>query len=145
MTKTLTASNIRYLLIMQRLDPENKGTRCTDVAEKLKCSKPSVHNMMHTLRDMGIIRRDAYGESFFTEEGLALAERYSRYFDAVASLLADRFPEDDLLSGVCAFLSEMPEAGAGFPGKEGRLNGRAFQFSGGPGHRYPVRPDSPWC
>ena len=95
MTKTLTASNIRYLLIMQRLDPENKGTRCTDVAEKLKCSKPSVHNMMHTLRDMGIIRRDAYGESFFTEEGLALA---------------DRFPEDDLLSGVCAFLSEMPEA-----------------------------------
>ena len=29
--------------------------------------------------DMGIIRRDAYGESFFTEEGLALAERYSRY------------------------------------------------------------------
>ena len=31
-------------------------------------------------------------------------------FDAVASLLADRFPEDDLLSGVCAFLSEMPEA-----------------------------------
>lgn len=110
MTKTLTASNIRYLLIMQRLDPENKGTRCTDVAEKLKCSKPSVHNMMHTLRDMGIIRRDAYGESFFTEEGLALAERYSRYFDAVASLLVDRFPEDDLLSGVCAFLSEMPEA-----------------------------------
>lgn len=109
MTKTLTASNIRYLLIMQRLDPENKGTRCTDVAEKLKCSKPSVHNMMHTLRDMGIIRRDAYGESFFTEEGLALAERYSRYFDAVASLLADQFPEDDLLSGVCAFLSEMPE------------------------------------
>ena len=65
MTKTLTASNIRYLLIMQRLDPENKGTRCTDVAEKLKCSKPSVHNMMHTLRDMGIIRRDAYGESFW--------------------------------------------------------------------------------
>ena len=46
----------------------------------------------------------------FTEEGLALAERYGRYFDAVASLLADRFPEDALLSGVSAFLSEMPEA-----------------------------------
>lgn len=110
MTKTLTASNIRYLLIMQRLDPENKGTCCTDVAEKLKCSKPSVHNMMHTLRDTGSIRRDAYGESFFTEEGLTLAERYGCYFDTVASLLADRFPEDALLSGVSAFLSEMPEA-----------------------------------
>ena len=69
-----------------------------------------MEELSSSLAVLGIIRRDAYGESFFTEEGRALAERYSRYFDAVASLLADQFPEDDLLSGVCAFLSEMPEA-----------------------------------
>ena len=110
MTKTLTASNIRYLLIMQRLDPENKGTRCTDVAEKLKCSKPSVHNLMNTFMDFGLVRKDAYGAAFFTPQGAETARLCRRYYEAVARLLRQGFPQmREEQTAVCSLLSQIPE------------------------------------
>lgn len=46
--RTLTASNIRYLLTMKELDRDGCGVRCVDLASALNLSKPSVHNMMDT-------------------------------------------------------------------------------------------------
>ena len=108
--QTLSASNLRYLMVMKGLSENGRGVRCTDVATELGLSKPSVHNMMHTFRDMGLIRKDSYGASFFTEAGSELVERYSRYVDALAGLLAGYFPQEaPLQAAVYAMVSEMPE------------------------------------
>ena len=56
--KTLTASNIRYLLTIQSLDREGKGARSVDIATEMGLSKPSVHNMMRTLIEIGLVRKD---------------------------------------------------------------------------------------
>lgn len=110
-SQTLSASNLRYLMVMKGLSENGRGVRCTDVATELGLSKPSVHNMMHTFRDMGIIRKDTYGASFFTEAGSDLVQRYSKYVEALSGLLAGYFPQEaPLQTAVYAMVSEMPEA-----------------------------------
>ena len=68
-SNALTASNIRYLLTMKELDGDGRGVRCIALATALGLSKPSVHNMMGTFSQMGLISRDSYGAAFFTDEG----------------------------------------------------------------------------
>ncbi len=106
----LTAANIKYLLVMNELMQDGKGVRCVDIADSLGITRPSVHTMMNTLRDMQLIRKDRYGEAFFTDDGRDLAERYARYFDAIcgslSSLLAN---EADVKAAAYALLAEVPE------------------------------------
>ena len=101
-SNTLTASNIRYLLTMKELDGDGRGVRCIALATALGLSKPSVHNMMGTFSQMGLISRDSYGAAFFTDEGNELARRYSRYYAGVARLLRSE--------AAYSLLSEVPES-----------------------------------
>lgn len=107
---TLTASNIKYLLVLYHISPANTGTRCVRIAENLGVTKPSVHTMMNTLKDMGLVQKDLYGSVSFTEKGLALTERYSEYFDLISSYFSEILPEEaDAKSAACALLAELPE------------------------------------
>lgn len=107
--KTLTASNIRYLLTIQSLDREGKGARSVDIATEMGLSKPSVHNMMRTLIEMGLVRKDFYGAAYLTETGRRLAVCYDRYYHSVSGLLRNSFPElSDVQPAACYLLSEIP-------------------------------------
>lgn len=109
-TKTLTASNIRYLLAVKELGRADGGARCIDIAAALKLSKPSVHNMMDSLSRSGLICKNAYGMVYFTDAGREAAERYARYYSAVAAMLARNFPNAaDLHDAACLLLSEIPD------------------------------------
>lgn len=48
----LTASHIRYLLVMKRLEQCGTGVRSVDLASELGVSKPSIHVMLNTLCEM---------------------------------------------------------------------------------------------
>ena len=110
-SNTLTASNIRYLLTMKELDGDGRGVRCIALATALGLSKPSVHNMMGTFSQMGLINRDSYGAAFFTDEGNELARRYGRYYAGVARLLRSSFPGmADVSEAAYSLLSEVPES-----------------------------------
>ncbi len=110
--KTLTASNIRYLLAMRELSSDLSGVKSKDIAASLGLSKPSVHNMMDTLTDMGLVSKNAYGAAFLTEQGIALADRYSKCYDIFYSLLSQYPGSIENLSGVvCYLLSQMTENG----------------------------------
>lgn len=110
-SNTLTASNIRYLLTMKELDGEGRGVRCIALATALGLSKPSVHNMMGTFSQMGLISRDYYGAAFFTDEGKELARRYGRYYAGVSRLLRRSFPGmADVSEAAYSLLSEVPES-----------------------------------
>ena len=71
----LTAANIRYLLALKTLEKEGAGTRSVDIASSLGLSKPSVHNMMNTFTEMGLVSKNAYGAAFLTELGKETAKR----------------------------------------------------------------------
>lgn len=71
-SNALTASNIRYLLTMKELDGDGRGVRCIALATALGLSKPSVHNMMGTFSQMGLISRDSYGAAFLPMRATSL-------------------------------------------------------------------------
>ena len=109
-SKTLSPSHIRYLLAMQELDQHGRGVRCSDIATALGLSKPSVHNMMNTFIDFGLVRKDAYGAAFFTERGVETARRYRRYYEAVEWLLRQGFPAmEEMQTAACSLLAQIPE------------------------------------
>ena len=106
---TLTGANIRYLLMMQELDKENRGIRCVSIAAALGKSKPSVHNMMNTLAAYGFVKKEAYGLATLTAEGQKMARRYSRYYLAACRLLRQTFSEGDLQTAAYALIAALPE------------------------------------
>ena len=108
--QNLSPSHIRYLLTMQELDRQGKGVRSSDIAAALGLSKPSVHNMMKTFMDFGLVRKDAYGAAFFTPQGAETARLCRRYYEAVARLLRQGFPQmREEQTAVCSLLSQIPE------------------------------------
>lgn len=109
--KNLTATNIRYLVTMRELDQSGRGVRSVELASALGVSKPSIHNMMDTLIERGLIQKNAYGSAAFTDIGSETALRYSRYFASVAAMLCSSFPNmEDVRSAAFALLSEIPES-----------------------------------
>lgn len=105
----LTASNIRYLLVMKKLEKNNGGVRCVDIAAALEKSKPSVHNMMNSFIKMGIISKSSYGACFFTEYGNALAEQYKTLYGTVKKRFKAAFPGvSDAEPAVCSLLAVLP-------------------------------------
>lgn len=106
--KKLSSSNIRYLLTMKALE-DKKGVRCIDMAAALGLSKPSVHNMMESLIEMGLVSKNSHGAAFFTDCGNDVASRYSRYYKAVSQLLEENFGDvGDIECATCALLSQVP-------------------------------------
>lgn len=107
--RALTASNIRYLLSMAKLN-KGGGVRCIDIASDLGLSNPSVHNMMDTFVKLGLVSRNEHGVAFFTDEGYTTAEKYSRYYASVSDILKNSFPDmDNVQMAACLLLSEIPQ------------------------------------
>ncbi len=103
----LTTTNIKYLITINQIYNTEKGVRCTDVANILGVSKPSVHRMVENMKNMGLIDKDRYGEIFFTEIGEELAAKYSRYYEAFSHQFGHFLTDEvDKISGICAFLAE---------------------------------------
>lgn len=108
--KTLTASNIKYLLVMRNLYADGKGIRSTDIAKALGITKPSVHTMIKALQSMELATKDCYGIVWFTNSGKELADRYTEYFETVLNKLHTFLPKDaDTRSAAYAMIAELTE------------------------------------
>ena len=75
--KELTTSQIRYIVWLHRLSCDGSGVKNVDLATALGFSKSSVHNMLRSLSEMGILRQEYFGMAFLTDYGRALAHKYS--------------------------------------------------------------------
>ena len=75
--KPLTASAIKYLLVLLGLCKNETGARCMDIAGQLHVTKPSVHSMIGNLCSAGLAEKKKYGNVFLTPVGRAEAERYA--------------------------------------------------------------------
>ena len=69
----LTNSQEEYLKTIYLLYKNNKKVRVTDIAEKLKITKPSVNKGINVLRQMELVNYKAYGNISLTEKGENLA------------------------------------------------------------------------
>ena len=69
----LTGSQEEYLKTIYLLEKNNEKVRVTDIANKLKITKPSVNKGINTLKELGLANYKAYGNISLTEEGENLA------------------------------------------------------------------------
>ena len=113
-----TSSQIRYMLCMLRLSRGGCGVKNIELATALDYSKPSVHNMLKSLAEIGVLTQEIFGLAHFTDEGRALAIKYECCFHllenkmnelcgagatteiAICGILADMSPDkiDELYS-----------------------------------------------
>ena len=104
----LTAANIRYLLAIEDLDRDGKGVRCVDVAQALGITKPSVHSMVDSMKDMGLLEKPHYGVIRLTDLGRSTADRYQVYFQTICRHFTQFLPRrQDVLAAAFALLSEL--------------------------------------
>ena len=104
----LTAANIRYLLAIEDLDRDGKGVRCVDVAQALGITKPSVHSMVDSMKDMGLLEKPHYGVIRLTDLGRSTADRYQGYFQTICRHFTQFLPQrQDVLAAAFALLSEL--------------------------------------
>ncbi len=85
----LTNSQEEYLKTIYLLDKNNKKIRVTDIAEKLKITKPSVNKGINTLKEMGLVNYKTYGNISLTEEGENLAIGVIKKQDILEMFLVD--------------------------------------------------------
>lgn len=85
----LTNSQEEYLKTIYLLYKNNKKVRVTDIAEKLKITKPSVNKGINVLRQMELVNYKAYGNISLTEKGENLAVGVIRRQDILEMFLIE--------------------------------------------------------
>lgn len=78
-----------YLKTMYILKKQNGDIRVTDIANKMKCSKPSVNKALYNLKDNDLVNYESYGTIELTPEGENLAKKILEAYDIVYVFLKD--------------------------------------------------------
>ena len=68
------------MICMLRLSRGGFGVKNVEIATALDYSKPSVHNMLKSLAEIGVLTQEIFGLAHFTDEGRALAIKYECCF-----------------------------------------------------------------
>ncbi len=111
-TMKLTAANIRYLLAIGEQENMENGVRCISVAQTLGVSKPSVHTMIESMQQMGLLEKCRYGVIHMTPEGLQLIQQYLHFYKTICAHFAPLFSHpEDVSSAALALLTTLPPEG----------------------------------
>lgn len=85
----LTSSQEEYLKTIYLLEKNNKKVRVTDIAVKLKITKPSVNKAINLLKDIGLINYKTYGNITLTKEGTGYAMKVIKKQDIITMFLVE--------------------------------------------------------
>ena len=104
-----TSSQIRYMICMLRLSRGGFGVKNVEIATALDYSKPSVHNMLKSLADMGVVNQEIFGLAHFTDEGRALAIKYECCFHLLENKMTELCGAGATTEiAICGILADMP-------------------------------------
>ena len=86
----LTRSQEDYLECIGLLIHQAGEARLTDVALSMKVTKPSAHRAVDKLKQLGMVKHEAYETISLTEEGIALADNIIERHRALKQFLVER-------------------------------------------------------
>jgi len=80
-----------------------------EIAAALDHSKPSVHNMLKYLAEIGVVARESFGLAHFTDEGRILANKYAVCFGMLQNKMNELCGADATTEiAICGILADMP-------------------------------------
>ena len=85
----LTNSQEEYLKTIYILEKNNTKVRVTDIAKKLKITKPSVNKAINNLKDLNLINYETYGEITLTKEGKNISKEIIKRQDILKMFLVE--------------------------------------------------------
>lgn len=91
----LTNSQEEYLKTIYILEKSSEKVRVTDIAKKLKITKPSVNRGIKNLRDLDLIEYQVYGDINLTYQGEEKAKEIIRKQDIIKMFLVDVLDVDE--------------------------------------------------
>ena len=94
----MTDSQEEYLKTIYLLKRNDKKVRITDIANKLSFKKPSVTKGIKTLKEMGFLNYEAYGEITLTKTGEETARNIIKKYDILNMFLTEVLEIDEKIA-----------------------------------------------
>ena len=97
------------MICLYRLSHGGCGVKNVELAGALGFSKPSVHNMLRSLSDLGVVTQESFGLAHLTVRGRVLAEIYAHCYvklEASMTELCGRGAASE--NAICGLLADMP-------------------------------------
>ena len=91
----LTNSQEEYLKTIYVLEKNSGKIRVTDIAKKLKITKPSVNRAIKNLRDLDLVEYEVYGDINLTYQGEEKAKEIIKKHDIIKMFLVDILGVDE--------------------------------------------------
>lgn len=85
----ITSSQEEYLKTIYVLKKQGEEIRVTSIANKMKCTKPSVNKAINNLKDNGLVSYEVYGDIELTPKGEELAKKVLEAYDIVNVFLTE--------------------------------------------------------
>ena len=92
-----------------RLSRGGFGVKNVELATALEYTKPSVHNMLRSLADAGVVIQETFGLAHFTDDGRALATKYEVCFNLLRNKMNELCGDNAITEiAICGILADMP-------------------------------------
>ena len=102
-------AQVRYIVCLYRLSQGGYGVKNVELASALGFSKPSVHNMLKSLADLGVVKQEMFGLAFFTDEGRVLAQKYAVCYAKLEKEMTEICGKGAASEkAICGLLADMP-------------------------------------
>ena len=85
----LSSSMQDYLEAILELEAGQNSVRVTDIANKLNIAKPSVNQTINKLKDLGLVRQQAYGPVELTDDGRQQAVKVKQRHEKLRQFLVE--------------------------------------------------------
>ena len=104
-----TLSQIKYLICLYRLSANGCGVKNIELANALGLSKPSVHYMLKSLSDLGMVAQEAFGLAHLTEDGYEMAKKYAFCYVVIERKMTELCGNGAASeNAICGMLADMP-------------------------------------
>ena len=104
-----TLSQIKHLICLYRLSANGCGVKNIELANALGLSKPSVHYMLKSLSDLGMVAQEAFGLAHLTEVGHAMAQKYAFCYVVIERKITELCGNGAAReNAICGMLADMP-------------------------------------
>lgn len=85
----ISSSLEEYLKTIYVLKTQGQEIRVTDIAKKMKCTKPSVNKAIKNLKQNGLVNYEVYGDIELTQKGEELSKKILEAYDIVYVFLTE--------------------------------------------------------
>lgn len=96
----ISASLEDYLYAVYKLNPDNTGTRVTDISEFLKVQKSSTNSALKQLKEQGYLNYEKYKNINLTEMGKVRAKHIDKKKEIFKKFLLDIIKTDEKLVNI---------------------------------------------